>query len=175
VSETVIGPLLYTENEWRSLDGLFLPPNRPENASLIEEGAGVAVGDGAVVGVYVGATVGVYVGAVVGVAVGVESGAGVEVGDGVLVAEGVAVAMGEGLAVGLGVGDEEPPAASTAARAFTRPAPNSSSSPAGPRSSADWRRMASAAAGDSPGFAPKIRATTPAATGEANEVPLEIP
>ena len=146
------------------LAGSFLPPTFPVNLSVTGEGAG----SGVAVGVFVGVKVGVGVGVLVGAGVGV-FGAGVDVPTGVDVAVGVVVEVGAGVFVAVGVGAGAPPAIATAARAFTRPAPYSLLEP---MLFALSRRMDSAAEAERPGFAPKISATTPAATGDASEVPL---
>ncbi len=65
----------------------------------------------------------------------------------------------------------EPFAASTASYASTRPAPNSLSLPAGPRSTAVCCRIDLISSGASPGSAESISATAPATCGVAIDVP----
>ena len=81
------------------------------------------------------------------------------------------VVLGVGVVVVVVLGVVPPPAAWTAAKAFTRPAPVRSSMPGASTSVAVLRRIALTSAGVSPGLRDSISATMPATFGVADDVP----
>ena len=89
---------------------------------------------------------------------------------------GVFVAAGEGVMVGVGGGVGAPPPVSKlyAARALIRPAPNTLSGPAAPKSVALAVSAVSSCAAVKFGLALSNRAIAPVTWGAENEVPLAV-